>query len=408
MIQSSNFPSDTNIKLQDIAISAKGDKIFGVGILNDTDSVFASGTIKPNGLIEWGSPSTKTNSKFVRFAHVSSDRLFGINKSYGLFDIKGIGSPSFSVDVLKKFNATGLMVFSDKTKLVIAAEDELTGNAIESSNFSRLIVIDPRQPDTIVNEIPLSGTDNENDIIISENIVYATGINQQGSRVIGSFDLNREGQEIDEVEIDSSSFLRLAVYSHMNKEDFLLVTIADALKVARIRLINAKMEMDKKFRIPVQLVPLGIAIDENTPRGYVLNTLVNTITSMNMNKVFQESPAPDYTQEPPDNLALYREDAIEAYKDVLSHILQYLKDCFCDKFLIDCPDCDEDDKVYLGCVEVRDSKVYNICNFSKRKYVKSFRTVEYWLSTVPVLPILNQAFTMFCCTVFDIKEDKKN
>jgi hypothetical protein len=408
LIQSSNFPSDSNIKLQDIALTEKGDRIYGVGIQNDKDSVFAKGIIKPGGLIEWGSPSIKTDSKFVRFAHVSSDRLFGINKSYGLFDIKGIGSPSFSADVLKKFNATGLMVISDETRLVIAAEGESRGTGIESSEFSRLIVIDPRQPVTVVNEIPLSGTDSENDIAIFENIVYATGNNQQGKRVIAAFDLQKEGQQTDEVNIESNSFLRLATYSSNDKEDYLLVTVADALKVVRVRLKKGKMEMDDKFRIPVQLVSMGIAIDGKNHAGYVLNAIVNTLTSMNMHRVFHKSPAPDFTHEPPENLAIYHESAIEAYKDVLSHILQYLKDCFCDKFLVDCPECDEDEKVYLGCVEVRDSKVYNICNFSKRKYVKSFRTVEYWLSTIPILPIVKQAFTKVCCTVFDIKDDKKN
>jgi len=408
LIQSSSFPSDSNIKLQDITLTEKGNKIYGVGIQNDKDSVFARGNIKHDGSIEWGSTSIKTDSKFVRLTHVSSERFFAISKSNGLFDIKGIGSPSFSAEVLKKFNATGLMIFSDDTKQVIAAEDESRGLGIESSSFSRLIIIDPGNPTAGQNFLPLSGTDAENDIAAFENIIYATGNDQKGNRVIAAFDLKKEGQQTDEVKIESSSFLRLANYSSTDKEDYLLVSIADALKVSRLRLRNGKMEMDDKFRIPVQLVPLGIAIDRKDHRGYVLNAVVNTITSMNMHKVFHKSPAPDYTHEPPENLAKYRDDAIEAYKDVLSHILQYLKDCFCDKFLVDCPECDEDDKVYLGCVEVRNSKVYNICNFSKRKYVKSFRTVEYWLSTIPILPIVKQAFTKVCCTVFDIREDKRN
>jgi hypothetical protein len=165
------------------------------------------------------------------------------------------------------------------------------------------------------------------------------------------------------------------------------------------------MNLDKKFRIPVQVFPMAIAVDQKAQRGYVLNTMLNTITAMHLPKIFFSSPSPDFTQEPPQNLAIYREEAIEAYKDVLSHILQYLKDCFCDKFLVDCPECGEDEKVYLGCVEIRQGKVYNICNFSKRKYVKSFPTVGYWLSTIPVIPMVNYAFTKLCCKVFDIKED---
>src|SRR5690606_5955728 len=39
------------------------------------------------------------------------------------------------------------------------------------------------------------------------------------------------------------------------------------------------------------------------------------------------------------------------------------------------------------------------CNFSRRKYVKSFPTVGYWLSVVPIWPLLRQAVKWFCCSV---------
>jgi hypothetical protein len=57
-------------------------------------------------------------------------------------------------------------------------------------------------------------------------------------------------------------------------------------------------------------------------------------------------------------------------------------------------------------VEIRERKVYHICNFTKRKYVKSFPTYSYWLSTVPVLPALKQVFEKFCCFVVDTKSKK--
>src|SRR5690606_6304086 len=39
------------------------------------------------------------------------------------------------------------------------------------------------------------------------------------------------------------------------------------------------------------------------------------------------------------------------------------------------------------------------CNFSKRKYVKTFPTVEYWLSMVPIIPLVREAVRSFCCSV---------
>jgi hypothetical protein len=66
--------------------------------------------------------------------------------------------------------------------------------------------------------------------------------------------------------------------------------------------------------------------------------------------------------------------------------------------LVNCPSC-EDDTLYLACVEVRDHKVYRICNFSKRKYVKSFPTVGYWMSIIPIMPLAKKAVEMFCCSI---------
>jgi hypothetical protein len=244
-----------------------------------------------------------------------------------------------------------------------------------------------------------------NDIIINKNDVFVTGRAENNVRVIAQYVL-REGVDfVTATPVNSNSFLRLARYLSPEKEDFLLVTVGDELKVIRVRLQKEQMEIDEKFRIPVQPYPAGIVIYQEKHMGYVLNTFVNTITSMEMVKVFFDKPAPDYTQEPPYNLANYRDKAIEAYKDVLSHFFQYLKDCFFDKFLIDCPDCDENEKVYLGSVEVRDSQVYNICNFTKRKYVKNVQTVEYWLSVVPVIPMVKVAFTKFACSVLNIKQN---
>lgn len=402
LIQLVDFPAGTDIVLEDLVISKDGKTIFCTGILNDKDSVLAQGAVGADGIIKWSGTSIVAGLKFVSLAVVSSGTLYGIAKGKGFYAIKGIGSSSFSSKNLKEFNATGLMIISEEYKRVVAADDQLNSLGIESSVFSRLIIFNVDYSEGSECYIPLSGNDTWNDITIFENTVFATGKNEKGSRVVVRYGLEKGNPVSTEIEIQNNSILRLATYTSSNKENFLLVTIANELKVVRVMLNKGEMKIDERFRIPVQPYPTDIAIDKKTNSGYVLNCFVNTLTAMNMPQVFFNKPSHDYTHEPPINLAIYRDKAIEAYKDVLSHILQHLKDCFCDKFLIDCPDCREEDKVYLGCVEVRNSQIYNICNFSKRKYVKSFRTVEYWLSTVPVLPILKQAFTKFCCTVPDI------
>lgn len=404
LIQAIDFPGDSSIQLQDIILTENGNRIIAAGLLNDKDTVFATGNIKSKGLIEWAGSSVVNDSKFVTLGSSDKGQILSIAKGKGLFEIRQIGKASFAFNSINSFNATGLLVISPDGNVAVAAEQPGTGGNV-SGGFSRYRIFNPGSQQ-IMGSIQLTGEDAENDLLLSGDRIFATGNNAKGERVVGVYDI-RQGthQGGEEVNIGSSSVLRLAIHSGKQEEDFVLVTIADELKVVRIFFKDGKLNLDKKFNIPVQPFPIAIVVHDKSQRAYVLNTMVNTLTAMNLPKVFHQSPAPDYTQDPPVNLAIYRQEAIEAYKDVLSHILQYLKDCFCDKFLVDCPECGEDEKVYLGCVEIRGGKVYNICNFSKRKYVKSFPTVGYWLSTIPVIPMVNFLFTKLCCKVFDIKEN---
>jgi len=110
------------------------------------------------------------------------------------------------------------------------------------------------------------------------------------------------------------------------------------------------------------------------------------------------APANTYTAEPPATLSAYRTQMVDAFMDLFKTFGIYLKDCFCEQFLINCPDC-KDDKVYLGEVQIQDNKTFKICNFTKRRYVKSVQLMEYWLSTIPILPIIKTALAEFCCKV---------
>jgi hypothetical protein len=245
------------------------------------------------------------------------------------------------------------------------------------------------------------GANNAEDILVHNDFLYVTGFNGT-QRVVKRFVINNPTPNFM-TNIESSSSLRLAVLPGNDKE-YLLVSLSDKYKVARINMSNH--QADPKFRIPVQLFPIAIVSGTKGKFAYVLNTVVNTLTVIDAEQTFK-TPQPNFTEEPPSDIADYHDDVIAAFKDVMGHLLQYLKDAFCEQFIIDCPTCNEKDKVYLGTVKIRgnkeDSKVYRICNFSKRKYVKTFRTWGYWLSVVPILPVLKTAFVKFCCTVLDKK-----
>src|SRR5262249_567256 len=187
------------------------------------------------------------------------------------------------------------------------------------------------------------------------------------------------------VDLGENTGIRLA---HNPVTNFMMVTFEDSYRVG---LITPNFTLDPTFRQPVQISPRGIVYAPQTQRVYVLNYVSNTITSIPAARL-QPSQ-----QLPLQDLVDYRTAVINAFVDLLSGLLQYLKDCFCDHLLVDCPTCDEDDKLYLACITIRNGQVQQICNFSHRKYVHTFPTWEYWLSLVPILPMLRFAIEKLCC-----------
>jgi hypothetical protein len=90
---------------------------------------------------------------------------------------------------------------------------------------------------------------------------------------------------------------------------------------------------------------------------------------------------------------------IEAFADLLYGFMQYLKDGLFDHFLVNAPQPKGEEKIYLAAISIRDREVYRVCNFTRRRYVKSFPLVGYWTSVVPFMPFLKQWFTRLACTV---------
>ena len=396
MVQALTFPAGANLDVQDVAFASNGTAMHAVGILNNQDSVFATATIGANQTHTWGPTTVVCDIKFVRLASTAAHpgNLYAIGKARGLFIFTNPASIPLTPTANVAFNATGLLRLSDDGNTAFAAEN--TTVTTEASAFTRVRSINLNNPGAAPVLYLVPGVDQENDIAITGNTVYITGNPVSGqAKTLWAFP--RGGATTPpppQIDLGINTITRLAVVPASN---FLLVTLADQYKVVRLDLRNNRL--DPNFRIPVQLYPLDIAVSSSGSAVYVLNMLSNTISVISVPTVLTSTTPPLYTHELPTTLSNYRQDILDAYADLLGKFGQYLKDCFCDQFLMDCPDCGPDDKVYLGCVEIRTEQVYNICNFTKRRYVKSFPTWEYWLSTIPILPLVKQALSRFCCTV---------
>lgn len=407
LIQATPFPAGSGIILQDIAISQEGNRLFAVG-LTGADSTFAAAEISIDGTLTWGNPSVgASGTKYVSLGMRNNGQLYAIAKAQGLHAINGVGTGNtVQATIVRQFNATGLLyMLPGNENLAYAGENASNSMGNEVENFEAIRVIS--FANNQANRIEVSGVDAYNDICSYRDSVFISCDDGQGNRRVLAY--NRQGNQLLGNALLSSlnpaTIIRLAVYEGNRQEiPYLLVSLSDMFKVVRVPINFQNFTVDPTFRIPVQMFATSMALDLKGRRGYVLHSIVNTLTVMEMETVFDASPSrPNYTLEAPEDLAEYRDQAIDAFGDVLSHLLQYLKDCFCDKFLVDCPECDLDSKIYLGCVEVRNGKVHNICNFTKRKYVKTFPTIEYWLSTVPLLSILGDVLGQLCCRILGSK-----
>jgi hypothetical protein len=72
-------------------------------------------------------------------------------------------------------------------------------------------------------------------------------------------------------------------------------------------------------------------------------------------------------------------------------------DCICHAFIPQCDDDPCDDRVEVACVTVKGDKILRICNHSCRRYAGAFPSTFYWMSLVPVLPLIGKVLAWLCC-----------
>ncbi len=345
--------------VQLVTLAASGDKIYAVGT-GQGGGLYAATPGK-------AFPATPTyNNQFAPFGHLVIDSMeeiaymtasdSGASESYNLIWAQKLSDQGESVVVQLKYQG---VTFTG------AAGDDIALAADSQGKFHKLyVVVDP------------SGT-----YTTKHLLDYKLPIK------------TRETAPAVPVGLELDSPISLA-FNPSNS--YLLVGYTDKNLV---RVLDPSSDELHAHLFPTELSPQSIAVgpslDQSSQSVYVLNVLNNTIGVVPAAMLIP-SPATVVSMS---KLATYRNDALESFADLLGLILEDLKDCFCDRFLVNCPACDGDEKLYLGDIQIRASEVYRICNLDRRRYVKSFPTYGYWLSIVPILPIVKWLIERFCCAV---------
>jgi hypothetical protein len=394
------FPGAANLEVQDIAFNAGGTQMYAVGTITNgatVDSVFATAAITPPAgpaiapTLAWGPSTVVCDIRFVTLVtHANQPNvMFAVGRSAtdatkrGLYRFNPAAVPLVP-SPLVAFNATGL--FAIDSNGIDAVATEHTG-ALQTGVFNALRRINLN---TLATSVPfvVNGRNDQDDLAVANGAVFLTGL-QGAQSALFRFVLNPQ-QTLAPTLLGTASLWRLGLMPSRN-----VLALADA-NTYRARLFNtATGILQANVRIPLQVMPVSMAVGAGDKEAYALNFLSNTVNAIDVAALMAGTPS--FTSEPPVTLAAYRQQMLEAYTDLAGVFIQYLKDSWCDQFLIECHECTPGDKVYLGTIEIKQKKVFHICNFSKRHYAKSFRTWGYWLSAVPLLPLVKKAFAKFCC-----------
>jgi hypothetical protein len=94
---------------------------------------------------------------------------------------------------------------------------------------------------------------------------------------------------------------------------------------------------------------------------------------------------------------------LQAIQDNIAQFIQALfvalRECICHNLLPPCPEDPTDDRLILACLTVKDGEILDICNFSCRQFAGAFPSFFYWLSAVPIVPIIRAVIDDLCCSV---------
>lgn len=428
-----DMPGGAGLVVQDVAFSEDGRQLYAIGTLHDKDSVFAMasieglpkrwpsvipGEVRPipirpdfdNLAHKWQPSAVLCDVQLLTLARIpdAKESVLAVGRGNGLYTIK-LGDVEPSIELSREFNAVGHLVMDAEGKRVYASAADPDKEGLPST-YDRVVEIElPRL--RILNWYPMVREEalltGQDDIAIATwgpvsqkgrmGKVYAVADDTEtGEKVLFIFRRGHPNEPVITILPDTTISL-----GHVPGSDYLVVAAEDHYSLHLVGLRQDNL-LDG-YQLPVQIAPVDIAVTPKGERAYVTNALSPTLTAIATGHL---QPSEDGGEEPPpgsqeflETLIAYRQDILSAYADLLGGLLQYLKDCFCHHLLVNCPKCDPEDEVYLASVSIQGSEVCQVCNFSRRRYVKSFPTVGYWLSLIPISPLIHKAVEMVCCLV---------
>ena len=398
-------PGASTLTVRDVAFFAKGTAIM-VAATSATDSVLYSYKVpKLGGTYELLDEPVVVEDKFlVKLGQISQadNFMYGIAQGEGLvrFSPEKFGAGSFRASV--PFNASGhwLVGTGAGAGFIYAGAADGTNR---TDRYTKVLVVSVRgdQPELAQTfELKAGGNDGFSVLLgttkagsatnraIAASRLYVAVEPATGTTAKRLFVFGGGGDQIATIVLPTDGPVNLAPTA---KHDFMMVTLAEQYLLGWID--PAKNAWTAELTLPTQMYPTAVTTAAvRTPFVVVVNRDSHTLGVLPAELV---SSKPTLTV--PD-MVKYRAELIALFRMLGLSLLQSLKDCFCEHLRVNCPVCTEKDVIELAAVDIREGRVYHICN-SRRREVLTFPKVSYWLSLVPVIPALSYLVREFCCLV---------
>jgi len=397
LVEVLEMPAPEGAEITAITFSSDGKLLYATANVRQVDTVF--GVAHVGDKHEWERMTILCDVKIMEMIidPENDERIFATGFGQGLYYLRPgevLDSTKPQIKPVYAFNASGHMVLDAKDARAYCTSLMKPGDPVR---YDMVAICDVNKNGDAMDptiSLPLGG-----ELSGSDGLEIGNARHEEEGHLYVVVDNNKEDKMLltfarpkdeNDREISVLMLENTQVSLAWNEVTRMLVLAME--DSYRLQLVDENGKESVRSRVPVQIQPVDLVADRESGSVYTLNYVSNTLTLIPKNEL-------DYSLEKLNQLAQYRTEALRAFWNLVSGLLQYIKDCFCHHLLVKCPTCDENDVLYLACVEIRDHKVYKICNFDLRKTVKSFPTMEYWFSLLPLEAIIKQAVSKFCCWV---------
>ena len=407
LIRVIEMPAAEGAEISAITFSPDGNLLYATANVRDTDSIFGISRITND--YTWEAMTILCDVIITEMEIDNDDDglIYAIGRGRGLFFLR----PDVLTDQTQtqptpvySFNAVGHMAIDPQTQLAYCTD--LTNSESDPDRYDAIVVCrlddategEPQVRLMLVDNAGASRQgrdglalrfDRSGDDVRAGGRLYVVVDGVAGSAdknlLTYNLPLTVQSRPIASLSIEDT---QVSLAYHRSR-DHLILGLEDGY---RLQLVNPNGEATNTFRVPVQIQPVDVIVDPARGHVYALNYLSNTISVIPPNEL-------DVNESFLEELSDYRMSVLLTFYGLFGELLQYLKDCFCHLLLAKCPECTEQDILYLATVEIRESKVYRICNFDVRKTVKTLPQLGYWFSLVPIWPLLKRAVSSFCCSI---------